>query len=159
MTYPGSLHGHTDYSNLRLRDCIIKIEDAFKYAQELGHSVLGFTDHECVSSYVKILNIAKKYPQIRPILGNEIYLCRNGLNANNFKKGIDQYSHFILWARDLVGAHQLMELSTRAWMRSYMARGMRRVPTYYQDLFDIVGKNMEIFILKCNHLIIMNKLL
>ena len=141
MTYPGSLHGHTDYSNLRLRDCIIKIEDAFKYAQELGHSVLGFTDHECVSSYVKILNIAKKYPQIRPILGNEIYLCRNGLNANNFKKGIDQYSHFILWARDLVGAHQLMELSTRAWMRSYMARGMRRVPTYYQDLFDIVGKN------------------
>ena len=33
-----------------------------------------------------------------------------------------------------------MEISTRAWMRSYMARGMRRVPTYYQDLFDIIGK-------------------
>lgn len=26
-------------------------------------------------------------------------------------------------------------------MRSYMARGMRRVPTYYQDLVDIIGKN------------------
>ena len=34
-----------------------------------------------------------------------------------------------------------MELSTRAWQRSYMARGMRRVPTYYQDLFDIIGSN------------------
>lgn len=34
-----------------------------------------------------------------------------------------------------------MEISTRAWKRSYMARGMRRVPTYYQDLFDIIGKN------------------
>ena len=26
-------------------------------------------------------------------------------------------------------------------MRSYMSRRMRRVPTYYQDLFDIVGAN------------------
>ena len=34
-----------------------------------------------------------------------------------------------------------MEISTRAWRRSYMARGMRRVPTYYQDLFDIIGSN------------------
>ena len=34
-----------------------------------------------------------------------------------------------------------MEISTRAWKRSYMARGMRRVPTYYQDLFDIIGAN------------------
>ena len=35
----------------------------------------------------------------------------------------------------------MCEISTRAWQRSYMARGMRRVPTYYQDLFDIIGKN------------------
>lgn len=26
-------------------------------------------------------------------------------------------------------------------MRSYMSRGMRRVPTYYQDLIDIIGSN------------------
>ena len=26
-------------------------------------------------------------------------------------------------------------------MRSYMARGMRRVPTYYHDLFEVIGKN------------------
>ena len=25
--YPGSLHNHTQYSNLRLRDCIIKEKD------------------------------------------------------------------------------------------------------------------------------------
>ena len=44
-------------------------------------------------------------------------------------------------AKDAIGHAQLRELSTRAWKRSYMARGMRRVPTYYQDLFDIIGKN------------------
>lgn len=139
--YPGSLHGHTEYSNLRLRDCIIKIEDAMSYAEELGHKVIAFTDHETLSSWVKIEQIAKKHPDLKILRGNEIYLVRNGLNADNYNKDIDRYYHFILIAKDLVGAKQLMEISTRAWQRSYMARGMRRVPTYYQDLWDIIGKN------------------
>ena len=137
----GSIHNHTQYSNLRLRDCIIKEEDLVKYAVELGHKVVGITDHECLSSWVKVENLIKKYPDIKILRGNEIYLCRNGLNNNNYNRENDRYYHFILTAKDLEGAHQLMEISTRAWMRSYMARGMRRVPTYYQDLFDIIGTN------------------
>lgn len=74
-------------------------------------------------------------------MGNEIYLTRNGLNAQNYKKETDRYFHFILLARDATGAKQIREISTRAWMRSYMARGMRRVPTYYQDLIDVIGAN------------------
>ena len=141
LKFFGNLHGHTDYSNIRLRDCIVKVEEAFKYADELGYNVLGFTDHECVSSYIKVLKAAKKYPNIKPILGNEIYLCRNGLNGQNYNKDVDRYYHFILWAKDKEGIRQIFEISTRAWMRSYMARGMRRVPTYYQDLFDIIAEN------------------
>lgn len=75
------------------------------------------------------------------IFGNEIYLCRNGLNADNYDKDYDRYYHFILLAKDAIGNQQIREISTRAWNRSYMARGMRRVPTYYQDLFDIIGAN------------------
>ena len=141
MTFQGSLHSHTDYSNIRLRDCIIKIEDAFAYAKELGHSVIGFTDHDFVGNWIKIEQASKKYPDIKVIRGNEIYLCRNGLNASNFNKETDNYYHFILLAKDLIGAKQIMEISTRAWHRSYMSRGMRRVPTYYQDLKDIIGAN------------------
>ena len=63
------------------------------------------------------------------------------MNQNTFIPGQDKYYHFILLARDLEGNKQIRELSTRAWMRSYMHRGMRRVPTYYQDLFDIIAKN------------------
>ena len=36
LSYPGSLHNHTHYSNLRLRDCIIKEKDLIDYAIELG---------------------------------------------------------------------------------------------------------------------------
>lgn len=145
LMYPGSLHNHTDYSNIRLRDCINKMDDLFNYAGMLGHKVVALTDHESISGWVKAEKTAKKlkekYPELKVILGNEIYLCRNGLNANNYNREFDRYYHFILLAKDTEGAKQIREISTRAWMRSYMARGMRRVPTYYNDLFEIIGKN------------------
>lgn len=145
LMYPGSLHNHTDYSNIRLRDCINKMDDLFNYAGTLGHKVVALTDHESISGWVKAEKTAKKlkekYPELKVILGNEIYLCRNGLNANNYNREFDRYYHFVLLAKDAEGAKQIREISTRAWMRSYMARGMRRVPTYYNDLFEIIGKN------------------
>ena len=143
IIYPGSLHNHTQFSNLRLRDCIIKENLLIDYAIELGHKVVAITDHETISSWVKVEKyynkIKKDHPDFKVIRGNEIYLCRDGLNAENFNKEVDRYYHFILLAKDRIGAKQIMEISTRAWYRSYMAKGMRRVPTYYQDLIDIIG--------------------
>ena len=145
LTYPGSIHNHTQYSNIRLRDCINKEKDLINYAIQLGHKCIAITDHESISSWVKVEKVAKEvkkeHPDFKVIRGNEIYLCRNGLNATNYNKDTDRYYHFILLAKDLVGARQIMEISTRAWKRSYMARGMRRVPTYYQDLIDIIATN------------------
>lgn len=92
-----------------------------------------------IEKYYK--KVKEKNPNFKLIRGNEIYLVRNGLNGNNFKAGQDKYYHFILLAKDLIGHKQIREISTRAWMRSYMARGQRRVPTYYQDLFDIIRSN------------------
>lgn len=144
LIYPGSLHNHTDYSNLRLRDCINKVPALIDRAIELNHKVVAITDHETVSSYIAVENyrdkILKEYPDFKIILGNEIYLCRDGLNAENYNKGIDRYFHFILLAKDEIGNKQIRELSTRAWMRSYK-QFQTRVPTYYQDLYDIIEPN------------------
>lgn len=145
MEYYGSLHNHSEYSNLRLRDSINRLEDLIEEAGRLGHQVVGLTDHECISAWIKaekiIKNKKEKYPNLKLIRGNEIYLCRNGLNADNFNKDFDKYYHFILLAKDSEGAEQIRKISTKAWYRSYMAKGMRRVPTYYQDLFDIIKQN------------------
>lgn len=128
-----------------MRDCIIKENDLIDYAIELGHKAVAITDHECISNSIKVQKYYKKVkknnPDFKVILGNEIYLVRNGLNNDNFISGVDKYYHFILLARDQIGHQQIREISTRAWMRSYMARGMRRVPTYYQDLVDIIHAN------------------
>lgn len=145
MDYYGSLHNHTHYSNLRLRDCIIKENELIDRAIELGHKVVAFTDHESLANAVKVEKyynkIKKDNPDFKVIRGNEIYLVRNGLNADNFVREVDRYYHFILLAKDLTGFYQLCEISSRAWKRSYMTRGMRRVPTYYQDIIDVIGNN------------------
>lgn len=145
LCYPGGLHNHTEYSNLRLRDCIIKVEDLLWHAAKLGHEVVGITDHDSLSCHIKAekiyQEIKKEYPNFKLIRGNEIYLVRNGLTAKNFQKGVDKYYHFCLYAKDIIGHKQVREISTRAWLRSWMNGKMRRVPTYYQDLVEIIGKN------------------
>ena len=145
ILYPGSLHCHSDHSNFRLRDAIATVEGLMDYALELGHSVVAITEHETIASHVRAQKyynkIKKDNPNFKLVLGNEIYLVRNGLNANNYNQNTDRYYHFIILAKDSVGAQQIREISTRAWNRSYVARRMRRVPTYYQDLIDIIGKN------------------
>lgn len=144
--YPGSVHNHTHFSNLRLRDCIIREDKLIDYAIELGHSVLAITDHEALSCHIKAQKyyqkIKEKNSDFKLILGNEIYLCRDGLTKDNFISGQDRYYHFILLAKDEIGHAQLRELSTRAWKRSWISKGkMRRVPTYYSDLFEVIGAN------------------
>ena len=143
--YSGSLHNHTDFSNFRLRDSINTVESLINYAIELGHDVVAITEHDTIASAIRTEKhynkIKKDNPNFKVILGNEIYLVRNGLNGQNFNKDYDRYYHFILLAKDEIGHQQIREISTRAWMRSYTARRMRRVPTYYQDLIDIIGAN------------------
>lgn len=143
--YPGSLHNHTDYSNETLRDCINKVNALIDTAIQLGHECVAITDHETISSYIKAEKYYKKIkeqnPDFKLIRGNEIYLTRNDLNAKNFDKNRDKYFHFILLCKDLEGYHQICELSTRAWKRSYISRRLRRRPTYYRDLKEIVGTN------------------
>ena len=115
------------------------------YAIELGHEVIAFTEHDCVSNAIKIeeyyTKIKKEHPDFKVIFGNEIYLCRNGLSPETFQSGEDKYYHFILLAKDDIGHEQIRELSTRAWQRAYFSRNMWRVPTYYSDVEDIIKSN------------------
>lgn len=142
--YPGSLHNHTDFSNFRLRDSTNKVESLIDYAIKLGHKVIAFTEHETVSNAIKIEEyynkIKKNNPDFKVIRGNEIYLCRDGLDASNYSAS-DKYYHFILLAKDEIGHRQIRELSSIAWGRSYTHKNMVRVPTYYSDLKKVIGND------------------
>ena len=131
------IHNHTEYSNIRLLDCINRPKDLIYKAIELGLSGICITDHECLSAHVSINKIAADLQKTNPDfvigLGNEIYLTDDRSNGQ-------KYFHFILIAKDAIGHKALRELSSTAWYNSYMDRGMERVPTLKSELKEIVSK-------------------
>ena len=139
MTDFCSLHNHSDRSNVRMLDCICKPKDLVNRAISLGYKGMALTDHECLSAAVEMLKIRDKikeeHPDFKIIMGNEIYLIGEDELHN-----AQRYYHFILLAKDEIGWRQLRELSSRAWDRGYMERGMMRVPTTYKDIEEIIGK-------------------
>lgn len=146
MEFYGSIHNHTDRSNFRLRDSTNRLDELCWYAaKDLGHNFIAITDHETIATAIDCQKVQKKireeFPDFKIIRGNEIYLCRNGLNSNNYKRGEDQFYHWILLAKDLEGHRQIREISTRAWSHCFSTGRMMRVPTYYQDLIDVIGAN------------------
>lgn len=130
-------HSHSEYSNLRLLDCINKLKDLVNRAIELGLSGIAITDHESLSAHPELniyqQEIIKEHPDFKIALGNEIYLCAN-------REKNQEYYHFILIAKNAAGHRALRELSSKAWLNSYSDRGMERVVTTYDDLEKIVQK-------------------
>ena len=129
------VHSHTEYSNLRLLDCINKPQNLVQRAIDIGLSGIAVTDHECLSAAIKLNQIQKNCPEnFKIALGNEIYLVNE--RGNNQK-----YYHFILIAKDKIGFRQLRELSSRAWMQSHFDRGLERVPTTKIEIDDVISSN------------------
>ena len=142
-----SLHCHSEYSTalLGFTDSINKIPKMLKWCYDNGLYGMALTDHEGVSGYVELEQEANKLPKDRPfkhVFGNEIYLIAEENNERRYDSDykIDYY-HFLLIALDEIGLKQIYELSSRAWLRSYMYRGLRRRPTFYSDIEDVIGSN------------------
>ena len=130
-------HNHTEYSNLRLLDCINKPEDLINKAFEMGLNGVAITDHEALCAHMIVNKIAKKYqtehPDFTIALGNEIYLT-------DTRECGQKYYHFILIAKDKIGYKALKELSSIAWYNMYTDRRMERVPTLKTELKEVMQR-------------------
>lgn len=137
-------HNHSEYSNEKGRDSINRISEMIDYAHELGHKGIAITEHETITSSLEAQKYyfskkkEKGWEDFKLALGNEIYLCDSSVNQDNKESMI--FPHFVLIALDAKGHKQIRELSTRAWMRSFMRNRIMRTPTYYEDLEEIIGK-------------------
>ena len=141
-----SLHVHSEYSSalLGFTDSIIHIKDALNWCYEHGLRGMSLSDHEGCSGFIEMEQAVNKMNFERPfqhIFANEIYLLseqENELKDDPNKR--PHYWHFLLNCLDEEGVHMLYELSSRAWLRSYVYRGLRRRPTFYSDIEEIIGK-------------------
>ena len=145
-----SLHCHTDRgSNIRMKDSNVKCEQLIQYANDLGNKAVAITDHESLSSHILAINTLNELKEqnkieqdFKLILGNEIYLVNEFdlKNSLESKEKVNFY-HCLLLAKDEIGHNQLRELSSKAWRDNYFSyKGMDRVPTYYSDVENVIGK-------------------
>lgn len=133
-----SPHNHSEFSNLRMRDSINKIEDLMDRAYELGYKGMAITDHESLSSAVRAIahyNKHYKDTDFKLALGNEIYLIDD---LETIKEFGGRYSHFILMAKNETGWKQLRELSTQAW-ENHFTKSVERVPIEKVQVEKIIG--------------------
>ena len=100
------LHVHTQYSIL---DGLSDIKKLFTRAQELGMPGLAITDHGNMFGVKDFRDISEKFPDVKPIIGCEIYVTRHydhKLKDNDHKK----YYHLILLAKNYDGYRNLMKI-------------------------------------------------
>ena len=100
------LHVHTQYSIL---DGQASIGGLFERAKELGMPALAITDHGNMYGVKEFLKVAKKYPEIKPIIGCEIYVTRH--YDHTLKDTAHRaYYHLILLAKNYTGYKNLMKI-------------------------------------------------
>ncbi len=100
------LHVHTQYSIL---DGFSAIPKLFKRASQLGMPALSITDHGNMYGVKEFMKVAGKYPDIKPIIGCEVYVTQHydhRLKDNDHRK----YYHLILLAKNYEGYKNLMKI-------------------------------------------------
>ncbi|MBU1118428.1 DNA polymerase III subunit alpha [Patescibacteria group bacterium] len=103
------LHVHSHYS---LLDGLPKIDDIIARAKELNMKAIALTDHGVMYGAVEFYQKAKA-AGIKPIIGCEMYIAKNGRKNKRARIDVSPY-HLILLAKNEEGYKNLLELTTRA---------------------------------------------
>ena len=144
-----SLHVHDYASNQLFLDSTSKPKDIVQRARELQYAGMCITNHASISSYVSYLKLRDKIraegdENFKIMFGVEAYL----IDENEYKNTRNFY-HAIIIAKDRLGFDYVKRLVSLSWQRSYFERGVRRVPTFYQDIEALEEKGHLIFSSAC----------
>ncbi len=108
------LHVHSEYSLLDGQSRIKRLIEATKAG---GMDALALTDHGGMYGSIEFYK-ACKAADIKPIIGVEGYL----VPSLEEKTGRYEYNHLLLLAKNRIGYHNLLQLTTLAHTKGYQAR-------------------------------------
>ncbi len=109
------LHNHSEFS---LLDATCRIDALLKQAKEFDMPAVALTDHGTMSGLVQFYKGAKKY-DIKPILGCELYLAAGDRREKMATPDGKKFYHLLALAVDLEGYHNLIKLSSYAYLEGY----------------------------------------
>lgn len=113
------LHTHSDYS---LLDGSAKVKDLVRLSKEMGMDALALTDHGNLFGAIEFYQEARK-AGIKPIIGIEVYMAPGARQDRSGTSGIrDTSYHLLLLAKDDSGYHNLIRLSSLAYLEGFYYR-------------------------------------
>ena len=123
------LHNHTQYS---LLDGASRITDLMKLASEWHMPALAMTDHGNMFGAIDFYKTAKAH-HVKPIIGMEGYIINGSILSEKDKQ--QRRYHITLLAKDQTGYHNLMKLSSIAFIQGhcYRPRIDKKLLTKYSD--------------------------
>jgi DNA polymerase-3 subunit alpha len=108
------LHLHTDYS---LLDGACDVDKLVKHVHSLGQTSVAMTDHGNIFGAVHFFNAAKE-KGIKPILGCELYICKE--DDHRAKPDPDlKYNHLLVLAENEEGYRNLVRLTSEAALHGF----------------------------------------
>ena len=108
------LHVHSHYS---LLDGLSKVDELIAKAKEHNMKALALTDHGVMHGAIEFYQKAKQ-AGLKPIIGVEAYVARNGLHNKRAKIDERPY-HLILLVKNEIGYKNLIKLTTIAHLEGY----------------------------------------
>jgi DNA polymerase-3 subunit alpha len=113
------LHNHTEYS---LLDGASSVEAVVKLAAEYRMPALAITDHGNMFGAIKFYKEAQK-AGVKPIIGAEIYVAPRSRTERKPDSDVHEASfHLTLLCRNETGYHNLMKLTTLAYLEGFYYR-------------------------------------
>jgi len=113
------LHNHTEYS---LLDGASGVEALVKLAAEFRMPALAITDHGNMFGAIKFYKEAQKVG-VKPIIGAEMYVAPRSRTERKPDSDVHEASfHLTLLCRNETGYHNLMKLTTRAYLEGFYYR-------------------------------------
>src|SRR5246127_275450 len=107
------LHLHTDYS---LLDGACDVDKLVKHVHSLGQTAVAMTDHGNIYGAVHFFNAAKE-KGIKPILGCELYVCKN--EDHRAAAQGDDYNHLLVLAENEEGYRNLIRITSEASLHGF----------------------------------------
>ena len=125
MAFVG-LHIHTNYS---LLDGASQIPDLIDEAKSLDMPAIALTDHGVMYGAIELIKTCKK-KEIKPIIGNEMYL----INGDITKQERRPRYHQVVLAKNTKGYQNLVKLTTKSHLDGVQGKGIFARPCINKDL-------------------------
>jgi DNA polymerase III subunit alpha len=110
------LHVHTEFSML---DGATRVGDLVRVCAEDDQPAVAITDHGVMFGAVDFTRAAEN-AGVKPIIGIEAYQAPGSrFDKGDRRKGDEPYFHLTLLAANEAGYHNLMKLSSRAYLEGY----------------------------------------